>query len=152
MWRDAYRSGQGHCAIVASSWFEWRRQEHLDPISGEIKPYKQPYNLHRANHEVFCFAGLLSLWLPPAPAEPVLTCAILTRAAVDSVSAVHERMPVVLPDAFVEAWLDPALQGAPAAAEILAQAENDFRYYAVSTQVNNARNEGPQLVEALRAA
>lgn len=152
MWRDAFRRGRAHCLIVASSWYEWQAREHLDPTSGEIKTYKQPFALLRADREPFCFAGLVSLWTGAANGEPELTCAILTRSAASSIAGVHDRMPVVLPQKAFAAWLDPDLDSAPAAAELLAQAQTEFEFYPVSTKVNNARTEGAELLQPVRLA
>jgi putative SOS response-associated peptidase YedK len=152
MWRDAYRSGRAHCLLPALSWYEWQAREPLDPVSGEAKALKQPFALQRANKEPFCFAGLMSLWVPTETGVPVLTCAILTRAATPGVASVHDRMPVVLPSGMFDAWLDPSLESAAASAELIDQAQGDFIYYPVSTRVNNARLEGAELLQPLDLA
>jgi putative SOS response-associated peptidase YedK len=149
MWRDAYRSGRGHCVLPALAWWEWQPRESVDALSGKLKQSKQPFCLMRADKAPFCFAGLLSLWLPPDQGDPMLTCSILTRAASDALTPVHERMPVVLPNRLIGDWIDPALNSAAVSAELIAQAQTDFVYYPASTQVNNARAEGIELLQPL---
>ena len=75
-----------------------------------------------------------------------LSCALLTKAAEGPVAEVHDRMPVVLPDEAHSSWLDPALKDATEFARAHALAR-EFTHYAVSRRVNNARNEGPELIE-----
>jgi len=128
MWRDPMR--RSRCLLPAEGWYEWQ----------ELTGGKQPYYLHRTDGRPLCFAGLMSLW------QDKLSCAILTKAAEGPVAGVHDRMPVVLPDEAHAGWLDPALKDASAYARAHAQSRA-FTHYAVSKRVNNARNEGPELLE-----
>lgn len=151
MWRTAYR--QSRCLIPAQSWYEWRTAERIDPSTGEVKTYKQPFNIHRCDRSIFCFAGLLSTWKSTQTAEPTLTCAILTKAASPPLIAVHDRMPVVLPEAQFETWTDPRLRDAAAVDHLLAaHAEGDFDYYPVSTRVNNSKWDDEELIAPLPRA
>ncbi len=149
MWRDAFRNGRWHIAVPTLGWYEWQSREQVDPATGEVRPYKQPFLLRRSDSAPFCFAGLASLWQAPNGAEPILTAAILTKTASASTAAVHDRMPVVLPEADLQAWLDPSRNSAAAAAEVVQRAESEFVFYPVRTLVNNARNEGRKLIEPL---
>lgn len=147
MWRDAYKHGKAHILMPALAYYEWKEQERLDAVTGEVTTYKQPYCLYRPNHEPFCFAALASWWQPPDKSEPVLTCALLTQAASPSIMPVHDRMPVILPVEQFEAWTNPALNTAQASAEILKTALSEFKWHPVSTRVNNARTEGAELMQ-----
>ncbi|MFN0314602.1 MAG: SOS response-associated peptidase [Burkholderiales bacterium] len=147
MWRDAYKSGKAHILMPALAYYEWQERQHADPQTGEIKSYKQPYCFFRPNREPFCFAGLASWWRVPDKPEPILTCALLTRAASAAVAPVHDRMPVVLPEELFSAWTDPGLTTASATKLLLDRALDEFSWMPVRTLVNNARSEGPQLME-----
>lgn len=60
-------------------------------------------------------------------------------------------MPVVVRPELFEAWLAPqSTEGQ--VDEVIANAREDFEGYAVSTKVNNARNDFQELLEPLRAA
>lgn len=136
MWRDPIR--RARCLLPAEGWYEWRA----------TPGGKQPYYITRRDRRPFCFAGLHATW------RDTLSCAILTTQALGPVAAVHERMPVVLPEDGHGAWLDPALHD-PALASALARAPmapEDFEHFPVGRRVNNARNEGADLIEPLRAA
>jgi putative SOS response-associated peptidase YedK len=150
MWRHAYRNAR--CLIPAEGWYEWREMERVDRATGEVKVFKQPYYIHRADGRPFCFAGLMSFWQPAGAGEATASCAILTRAAAGALTEVHDRMPVVLPAQAFDAWSDPALTDAARVASIVAEgAQSDFAFHAVSTRVNSSRAEGPELIEPLAA-
>jgi putative SOS response-associated peptidase YedK len=132
MWRDPMR--RSRCLLPAEGWYEWRA------LAGG----KQPHYLRRADGRPFCFAGLISQW------QDQWSCALLTKAAEGPAAEVHDRMPVVLPDEDLDAWLDPALKDATQFAREHALAR-EFVHYAVSKRVNYARNEGADLIEPLAA-
>ena len=81
----------------------------------------------------------------------MLSCAILTRAAIGPVAEVHDRMPVVLADAAHAEWLDPARKDADKVAGLIQRhaLSAEFAHYTVSTAVNNSRSEGTQLIERI---
>ncbi len=82
---------KGRCLIPMRGYYEW---------TGE-RGQKQPHFIQSAGNEENLFAaGLASRW------NDLLTCTMLTRAANDSVSGVHHRMPVILNTAEREAWLN----------------------------------------------
>ncbi len=135
MWRDPIRGAR--CLLPAEGWYEWQA----------LADGKQPHYITRRDRRPFCFAGLYAVW------RDTLSCAILTTQARGPIAEVHDRMPVVLPEAAHAAWLDVTQRDA-AAAVALAQApmaSDAFEHYAVSRRVNNARNEGPELIEPLRS-
>ena len=128
MWRDPMR--RTRCLLPAEGWYEWQ----------ELAGGKQPHFIARTDRRPFCFAGLMSTW------NGKRSCALLTKAAEGPVAEVHDRMPVVLPDEAHPGWLDPALKDATEFARAHALAR-EFTHYPVSKRVNNARNEGPELIE-----
>jgi putative SOS response-associated peptidase YedK len=132
MWRDPMR--RTRCLLPAEGWYEWRA------LAGG----KQPHYLRRSDGRPFCFAGLMSTW------NEQLSCAILTKAAEGPAAEIHDRMPVVLPDEAHAGWLDAELKDAAEYARVHALAR-EFMLYAVSKRVNNARNEGADLIEPLVA-
>ena len=60
-------------------------------------------------------------------------------------------MPVELPPASYAAWLDPQQHDLARLLEVLdtASPAEALRAHAVSTAVNSARNDGPELIEPL---
>ncbi|MYR42852.1 SOS response-associated peptidase family protein, partial [Streptomyces sp. SID5910] len=75
---------------------------------------------------------------------------IITTEATDAAGRVHPRMPLTVAEEHYDAWLDPSRQDTGALRDLLEQPGGgrlDAR--PVSTAVNNVRNNGPQLVEAV---
>jgi putative SOS response-associated peptidase YedK len=78
----------------------------------------------------------------------VRTCVIVTTAANDRLAVLHERMPVVLPPSAWDEWLDVDNHDVVALSRFFAGAPSDaLEYWPVSTLVNKATNEGPELIE-----
>ena len=145
--RPAFRSAllRRRCIIPADSFYEWQ------VCGGPARP-RQPYVIRRRDRRVLSFAGLWEVWRDPAaPDGPLLrTAAIVTTAANDALAPIHSRMPVVLPDAAVDAWLDPRLVDPDVLTAMLVPAPDDWwAAEAVGTRVNAVTNEGPELIEPL---
>jgi putative SOS response-associated peptidase YedK len=72
----------------------------------------------------------------------VKTCSILTTTPNAVTSAVHDRMPVILdPDSY-DLWLDPGVQDARWASELLKPYDARLmRCYPISTRINHVAND-----------
>lgn len=144
------------CLVPAEGYYEWRR---LAPTGGgagarggkgAARVPKQPYWIHPADGGV-AFAGLYEFWRDPAraaddPDRWLVSATVITTAAAPSLAHVHDRMPVALPAAAWDAWLDPAV-GAEEAARIAAGPVQELGLTPVTTRVNSVRNYGPSLLE-----
>ena len=139
------------CLVPADGFFEWK------PVDvGGAKPSKQAYYACLRDGAPMAFAGLWEVWKVAGGAEPALgaddgwlrTCTIVTTDANAALAPVHHRMPVVLPAAAWDEWLDPENSDTRALTRWLTPAPAEwFDVYPVSTRVNNARHNGPDLVE-----
>jgi len=99
---------------------------------------------------LFAFAGLYETWMG-ADGSELDSAAILTTQANDTVRPIHDRMPVVLPRARFDDWLDCKNVDAPEAETFLKTAPDDvLAVHEVSAQMNNPRNDGPELHEPVR--
>lgn len=94
--RAAYRARR--CLVPADGWYEWKT---LGPKR------KQPYVFHRADDDVFAFAGLWERWRPPEGDDAVDTFTVLTTDANALAREVHDRMPVTLSALDQDVWTDP---------------------------------------------
>jgi putative SOS response-associated peptidase YedK len=125
------------CAIFADGYYEWRRL-----ADGS----KSPLLVRRRDGEPFVFAGLWDTWR--GPGETLESCTIVTQPPNELMRQLHSRMPVVLRDDLVPAWLDPRVADA---AEMLALLEpapaDEWEAYAVSRRVGNVRNDDAGLIE-----
>jgi putative SOS response-associated peptidase YedK len=121
------------CLVPADGWYEWVKQGPRD---------KQAYFM--TGPDVLAFAGLWAVW--GRADERVLTCTVVTTAAIGGLALVHDRMPLVLPP---ERW-DEWLTAAPDTAGLLAPPPVDFlerlEIRPVGRAVGDVRNDGPSLV------
>jgi putative SOS response-associated peptidase YedK len=93
-------------------------------------------------------AGLWDSWRDPAANRVIRTFTIVTTGPNDQMAGLHDRMPVVVPNAAWSRWLDPAFDD-PAELHALFEPsdEVELRIWPVSRLVNNVRNDGPELFE-----
>ena len=138
--RPAYRDAfeRRRCLIVADGFYEW---------SGGV-----PHWITRPDSEPFAFAGLWSSWRPKGASreiEPLRSCAIITTTDAGPVSALHDRIPVILDPADEPAWIDPGT--APEELhELLAACPVApcLEFRPVSRTVNDARHDAPDCLDA----
>jgi len=133
--RNAMR--RRRCLIPADGFYDWR-----DGVP------RRPYFVRRKNSDrPMAFAGLWETWTGPN-GEELDTAAIVTIGANALLSAVHDRMPVIVPPEAFNVWLDCTEDDATMAATLIAQApETLLECYEVSTAVNRAANDDASLVE-----
>ena len=75
-----------------------------------------------------------------------MQCCVVTTAANTAMSAVHDRMPVILPAAARRDWLE-STDRVYLDSLMLPVADDAIELVQVSPYVNNARNEGPQCIQ-----
>jgi putative SOS response-associated peptidase YedK len=127
------------CLVPADGYYEWM-------VTSEGKT---PIYLHGT--QALAFAGLYEL-RPDAedPATWLWTYTILTCTTQDALGHIHDRSPVVVPPDLRSAWLDPTMTDPATIRELLAAVPSPMlETYQVSTEVNSARNDGPQLIEPI---
>jgi len=129
--RNAFR--RRRCIVPATGFFEWRG----DPGK------KQPFAITAADQPLFAFAGLWESW-KPKDGDTVETFTILTTGANPTVAAIHDRMPVILPEADREAWLTAPAEVARA---LMKPYAGPIVTRAVRKLVGNPRNDVPEVLE-----
>ena len=102
--RPAFKSAfaERRCVVPADGFFEWTGP----------KTARQPLWFHRPDGGLLLFAGLYEYW-QPTPGEWERTFTIVTTEANKLMEPVHDRMPVILADDAVDAWLLPASRRTP---------------------------------------
>ena len=128
--------------IPTTGWYEWERVEM--PNGKEVK---QPSFIFEDSEsigsEIFAFAGLWDRWRVDEGIE-LLSCTILTTAAVGPVKHLHHRMPLRLPENRWDAWLDWDVNPDRVLESQLGG--EDLGFYEVDRAVGNARHEGADLI------
>ena len=145
------------CLLPADGYYEWYTPDGTasDGPRGKVK--KQPFFLHRRDGGLLVMAGLYEIWRDPAldpedDAAWLRTCTVITTEATDAAGHIHDRMPMVVrPDA-VDAWLDPTLSDPDRVLGLLGTDAAELEAYAVSTEVNSVKNNGPGLLAPLPEA
>ena len=132
--RSAFKKRR--CLVLADGFYEWTK-------NGKAK---QPYYITMKDGRPFAFAGLWERWNKGE--RPVESCTIITTDANDVVSAIHDRMPVILYDEGVNLWLDGDIESKDFLNSLLVPySDDEMKAYPVSTIVNSSKNEVTKCVE-----
>ena len=146
--RRAYRHPfrRQRCLVLADGFYEWGP-------AGVSRQARSPFWISLASGEPFAMAGLWTAWEPPEPELDErfrLTCTILTSPANAAVERIHERMPVILHPEAEGPYLDPELRDVASVSRLLQPVPAEaLRLVPVSRRVNSAKNNGPELIEAV---
>jgi putative SOS response-associated peptidase YedK len=134
--KPAYRAAYRHrrCVVLADGFYEWRKE-------GDVKT---PHYISLASGEPFSLAGLWESWTDKASGESLQTTTLITTAANDFMTPLHHRMPVILEPGAAGDWL----AGSTDLLDDVAAITPALQAWPVDRRVNNARNEGPELVSA----
>ncbi len=134
--KPSYRAAFRHrrCIVLADGFYEWRKE-------GDAKT---PYFISLASGEPFGLAGLWENWKDKDSDASLQTTTLITTAANEFMTPLHHRMPVIVHPDSANDWLSGA-------ADFLQQAANNapaLQAWPVDRRVNNARNEGAELIDA----
>ena len=110
MFADGMR--QRRCLIPADCYYEWQK----------VGQGKQKYQIAPTDANGFFLAGIYRI------EQGIPVFSILTKEPVESISFIHNRMPVILPEEIILDWLNPQYHGQ----EILNAALQDMSFSRVS--------------------
>ena len=119
--------------VPADGFYEWKREGSR----------KTPHYITLEDGEPIGFAGLYDVWR-----DELLSYTILTTSPNDLMATLHDRMPVILSPADYDLWLDPGVTDPDAVQGLLRPYAGEMQARPVSSAVNNARNDGPELIGA----
>jgi putative SOS response-associated peptidase YedK len=138
------------CLILADGYYEWR-------TSGTDK---QPFFIHRSDHQPFALAGLWDSWTPPQASmesehdtpQPLHSTTIITTKANEFAASIHHRMPIILNPNNYDRWLADDASQIDILQSLLVDSDNSnemtsFEITAVSRHVNKVANDDPQCIE-----
>lgn len=123
------------CAVPISGFYEWRGP----------RGNKTPYAVKRRDGQPMLLAGL---WAYNDKIEPegLRSFAIVTCPANKAMSAIHDRMPVILEKSDLDLWLGAEPWG-PGPRALLKPAPDDaLTAYPVSRDVGSVKNNRPDLI------
>jgi putative SOS response-associated peptidase YedK len=140
------------CIIPMDGFYEWKPGSPDGPLGANGRPLKQPMFISRPDGEPLAVAGLWSAWKDPDDAEGrfLHSATIVTTAANETMRPVHDRMPLLVPKSRWAEWLDPGNDQIEELSSLFAVPDDvALSLRPVSTEVNNVRNNGPQLLDPI---
>jgi len=132
--KPSYRAAFKHrrCIVLADGFYEWHR----------VGDVKIPHFISLKSGEAFGLAALWESWTDKESGASLNTTTLITTAANDFMQDLHHRMPVILQPETASDWLsvstnylENAIDRTPA-----------LRAWPVDRRVNNARNQGEDLI------
>ena len=134
--KPSYRNAYKHrrCLVLADGFYEWQRQ-------GDAKT---PYFISLASGEPFALAGIWENWTDRETGESLQTTSLITTEANEFMAPLHHRMPVILEAETATDWL----AGSNELLDDVAAITPPLQAWPVDKRVNNARNQGEELVRA----
>ena len=136
--KPSFRSAfaKRRCLVVADGFYEWRKTG-----KGKVPVY-----ITLRSKRPFGFAGLYEHWKAPDGKE-IRTCTIITTDSNELVRPIHDRMPVILPKAVEDRWLDPGEHDRGRLQALLQPyPSEEMDAYDVTTVVNNTRHDAPDCI------
>ncbi|MBD5787090.1 SOS response-associated peptidase [Cellulosimicrobium terreum] len=153
------------CLVPADGYYEWRPLpdgavpvgQQGTPAPRRGKPAKQPHYIAPGDGGTAAFAGLYEFWRDRSKADDdpdrwLVSTTIITTDAAPYLADIHDRMPLVLPPAAWDTWLDPAVDARGAADLLELGGPHDdvpMVQREVSTLVSAVANDGPGLLDAV---
>ncbi len=141
-----------HCVMPVSGYYEWQIKEDGS---------KQPFYINAGDQGMLALAGIYDWWLDPSkkpddPSRWLLSFAILTKDAAESLAPIHERNPILLSESSMAEWLDPDnLEDAEHTTpdllrELSEESERvaaEVEFWPVGVEVGNVRNNTEKLIQ-----
>lgn len=139
--RESFRKRR--CLIPADGYYEWAT------ALGQYRP-KQPFFISLSDGQSLSLAGIWSSWIS-SQGQRIDTAAIITHESIGHLAPIHNRMPVFMPRARWEVWLDPQNRDIAELRAMMEYSDLDsgLTAHAVSDLVNAVRNDGLQLIEPI---
>ena len=138
--KPAFRSllRKQRCIVVTDGYYEWQQTD-----SG-----KQPFYIHHRHAQILPMAGLWDSWVDRDENE-WNTYTVITTESAESISHIHNRMPVILNKPDIDYWIKSDYPS-DEALEYLKPYEKLLEFYPVSTFVNSPANNTEECIQALK--
>ena len=126
------------CLIPASGLYEWKLE------GGR----KQPYFITGEDDDGIAFAGLWDEWRDRSR-YTLASCTIIVGPADELAAPIHDRLAIILPETAYATWLDPKADLDQINGLLCPYPSDHMRCWPVSTAVNQARNNTPELIKPI---
>ncbi len=147
--RDSMRHGR--CLVPIDGFYEWAPATPDGPRTASGRPAKRPHLFRSASNAPLLLAGIGADWSGPDHGGALRTVCLLTTSANELMAPIHDRMPVIIDREMAEVWLHAAPGEARDLLDHLLQPASvaTLTEYEVGVEVNDARNESPELITAV---
>lgn len=129
------------CLIVADGFFEWKA------LSSKKK---QPYAIALQDRKPFALAGIWEAWKNPETGEWLRTCSIVTTEANDTVSQIHDRMPVILHEEDYPSWLGEIPADSSELKQLLRPYDGPLVMWPVSPRMNKGDVDDEHVLDPIQ--
>jgi len=123
------------CLIPADGFYEWPRKRQS----------RQARFFQLQSEAPFAFAGIWDVWQQDG--VPVNSCAIVTTMANELLATIHDRMPVILPEAAQDQWLNQESDPRDLKGLLDPWPASTMKSYPVGTKVNYPQNDEEDLIK-----
>ena len=138
--KPSFRSGFKYhrCLVLADGFYEWKQQPGTKN--------KIPHFIRLKSGNPFAFAGLWDTWQSPDGGQ-INSATIITTEPNSLMSALHNRMPVILPQDAYAQWLDPAVRDPESLKNLLIPYPSEkMTAHPVSILVNSPANDRSECI------
>jgi putative SOS response-associated peptidase YedK len=143
------------CIVPADGFYEWQKRDKG----------KAPFYIYNSTGRPFGLAGLWDCWTKKGTqgkedvdAGPLYTFTIITTQASPALSALHDRMPVIIPKDRIRQWLaagerpnEPYAEGQESERLLVPYTGGDLSFHEVSRFVNSPGNNTPACIKPVSA-
>ena len=127
------------CVVITDGYYEWKRDGDR----------KIPFYIKNPDNKLLAMAGLYDVWKNP-DGQLIPTYTIITKDAQQEIAAIHNRMPVILPQEHLDIWIKTEMASSTDALELAKTAKPKLEKYPVSTIVNSVRNNSRDCIKPVR--
>lgn len=122
------------CLIPLSGFYEWQKQGSE----------KIPFYISLQKQATFSVAGVYT-----KDQKGILSCSIITTQSNTLIAPIHTRMPVILQEEDEDTYLNPDTPISALTSMLTVYNPQEMQLYQVSSQVNNAHVDTPELTQPL---
>lgn len=120
--QSRYRNARAENLFTSRLWSRITNNRCVYPVSGFMEPHvnsdnsRTPYYIERIDQEEIPIAGLYDVWIHPVTGKRHHTFVMITVPATPKLCKIHNggdnpcRMPLILTDDMVEAWVNPEMK------------------------------------------
>jgi len=137
--REAFKKRR--CLIPLNGFYEWEKKDKE----------KIPYYISEKNDKCFVLAGLWEEWFDIKNNKTVLSACLITTQPNDTISKIHDRMPVILQKNDWRKWLDVSTSISELNKLFVSSLDEQMKITEVSPSVNHVKNNIPECIEAFHA-